>query len=131
MRRYRVGWDNGTYMYVIVIANNELEAMWKVQREHSSKLENIKATQVDDNGIEVNSYTGVICMTVWNTKVYRDYQGHNIIELENIVRSEHTKKAAEWIVKTLGEGDHRCIVKVNITKDDVSFELLDSKTIKD
>ena len=129
MKRYRVNWNIGTHMYIF--ANDGYEAMWKVQREYPSRLRNLKATQVDGDNNELIINTGVICMTVWNTDVYRDYQGHNIIELGNIVKSEHTKKAADWIVKTLGEGDHRCIVKVDITKDDVSFELLDSKTIKD
>lgn len=77
------------------------------------------------------SHTGIIYMTVWNTEVYKDYQGHNIVELGDNIKSEHTRKAADWIIETLGEGDHSCIVKIDIYGKDVSFDLIDRKTIKD
>lgn len=128
MKRYRVSWNNGISMYVL--ANNEIEAMWKVQRERSSYLENIRATQVDGDGSDVESHTGILYMTVWNTEALKDYQGHSIVELRDNIKSEHTRKAAHWIVETLGEGDHRCIVKVDLVGEDVSFELIDSKTLE-
>lgn len=75
--------------------------------------------------------SGIIYITVWNTETYKDYQGHSIVELGDNIKSEHTRKVAEWIMETLGEGDHRCIVKVDIVGDNASFEMIDSKTIKD
>ena len=79
---------------------------------------------------KVKCATGIIYMTVWNTEIYKDYQGHNIVELRDDIKSEHTRKAADWIMETLGEGDHRCIVKVDLIGEDVSFELIDSKTLE-
>lgn len=116
----------------IQYTNQDIE-YFDEQAKHLIKKLGIWKTDVKmfcEDGIE-EKYKGVVFLTVWNTPELRSYQSHAVLEVKDVIKAEHIVKAADWVAKTFGEGDHKCIVEISIHNKELSgFSALDHAFIR-